>query len=306
MKRREVLRWIPSILAGGVLLPSCTMVEQNNSHSSVERFTLWQLPSQTPSQMNSYVLLTGSGKVVVMDGGTTGDAPYLKGFLAALGNQVQAWFISHPHADHIDALTALLEDPDELNIGAIYGSLPTKDWVKANEPNALPSLQKFNLALSQFDGPYTELSKGQIIRIDGICLEVLSVKNPEITRNAINNSSVAMRMSNSHKSFLFTGDLGVEGGQKLLNSPYRNKLRADYVQMAHHGQNGVDEAFYQAVQPAYCLWPTPLWLWDNNSGQGKGSGPWDTLRVREWMKKLNIKKHYISGYGLSRIDCKGP
>ena len=31
-------------------------------------FTLWQLPSQTPSQMNSYVLRTHTGKVMVVDG----------------------------------------------------------------------------------------------------------------------------------------------------------------------------------------------------------------------------------------------
>lgn len=302
MRRRELLQWIAAILAGGVLLPSCKVVERNKNNPLTGRFTLWQLPSQTTSQMNSYVLLTGSGKVVVIDGGMTGDAPYLKGFLAALGNQVQVWFVSHPHADHVGALTALLENSDKLNIGTIYGSLPAEDWVEANEPGTLPTLQKFNLTLGKFDGLYAELNEGQIIRIDGIRFEILGVKNPEITGNAVNNSSVVMRVSDSHKSILFTGDLGIEGGRKLLNSPYGNVLRADYIQMAHHGQNGVDEAFYKAVQPKYCLWPTPLWLWDNNSGQGKGSGPWDTLRVREWMKRLNVKKHYISGYGLCRID----
>jgi len=35
--------------------------------------------------------------------------------------------------------------------------------------------------------------------------------------------------------------LGVEGGRKLLNSPYAKRLPADYLQMAHHGQNGVEE-----------------------------------------------------------------
>ena len=121
----------------------------------------------------------------------------------------------------------------------------------------------------------------------------MGVKNPEITSNAVNNSSLVIRVSDSNKSVLFTGDLGMEGGQKLLNSPYRKKLRADYIQMAHHGQNGVDEVFYEAVQPKYCLWPTPLWLWDNDSSQGKGTGPWDTLRVREWMERLNVKRSDI-------------
>ena len=64
----------------------------------------------------------------------------------------------------------------------------------------------------------------------------------------------------------------------------------------------VDEAFYRAVQPTYCLWPTPRWLWENDSGAGKGSGPWDTLNVRDWMSRLNIRRHYVAADGLHRID----
>ena len=90
---------------------------------------LWQLPSQTPSQMMSYVLRTGSGLVIVIDGGNTADAPYLRGFLGALGHRVRAWFISHPHPDHVDALTAILEDPQGLSVDSIYASLPTESWV---------------------------------------------------------------------------------------------------------------------------------------------------------------------------------
>jgi hypothetical protein len=100
---------------------------------------------------------------------------------------------------------------------------------------------------------------------------------------------------------LFTGDLGVEGGVKALHSPFREKLRAKYVQMAHHGQNGVNEEFYRAVQPSACLWPTPDWLWDNDKGGGKGSGPWATLTVRSWMEKLGVKKHFVAKDGLYRI-----
>ena len=51
-------------------------------------FALWQLSPQGPSQMNSYVFVTDKGRVVVLDGGTADDAPFLRGFIAALGNHV--------------------------------------------------------------------------------------------------------------------------------------------------------------------------------------------------------------------------
>ena len=88
----------------------------------------------------------------------------------------------------------------------------------------------------------------------------------------------------------------------MLEGPYRDRLRADYVQMSHHGQNGVDEAFYQAVRPTCCLWPTPRWQWENDAGEGPETGPWRTREVREWMEKLNVQKHYVSADGLCRID----
>lgn len=70
--------------------------------------TLWQLPAQTQTQMNSYVIRTAGNEVIVIDGGTKGDASYLHKFIKRLGNHVNAWFISHPHLDHADALTEIL------------------------------------------------------------------------------------------------------------------------------------------------------------------------------------------------------
>ena len=266
-------------------------------------FTLWQLPNQTPTQMMSYVLQTAHGKLIVIDGGTAGDAPYLADFLKERGNHVEAWFITHPHSDHFGAITEILKAPGELQIEAMYGSLPPIDWVRqyASEDEA-KYLTQFNEALDQDSRRFDDLALGQTMDIDGVHIEVLGIRNPEITGNPINNSSLVLRVSDGKKSVLFPGDLGKEGGDKLLQGPYADRLPSGYVQMAHHGQNGVSEAFYQKVAPAYCLWPTPKWLWDNDKGGGPDSGPWRTLEVRAWMDKLNIQHHYLLWEGLQEIQ----
>ena len=266
-------------------------------------FTLWQLPEQTHSQMMSYVIRSAGGKVIVIDGGTAGDAPYLRGFLAALGNNVQAWFITHPHSDHVGALGEILPHPQGLKIGTIYASMPDSDWVVKYVPrDEVAEVTDFQKALKAAGRSTTDMAVGQVLRIDGIRIEVLGIKNPEFTQNALNNSSAVLRVSDKAKTVLFLGDLGFEGGEKLLGSAGRDRLRADYVQMAHHGQNGVGENVYRAVSPSYCFWPTPRWLWNCDSGKGTGSGPWRTLEVRAWMAKLNIKRHYVSADGLYRIE----
>ena len=290
--------------AGGIWRSAKLLVlaSKKKDDAVEETFMLWQLPSQTGGQMNSYVIKTVHDKIVVIDGGFTEDAGYLKGFLEALGNDVDMWFISHQHLDHICALTAILENPGDLKIDHIYGSMLDEQWVKANESEGTKTTIDFTAALRKAGKEVTELELGQVIEIDGVSIEILGIENPEIVANAINNSSVVMRVWDDKKSILFTGDLGIEGGNKLLNSKYKKRLKSDYVQMAHHGQNGVTKEFYEAVGAEHCIWPTPLWLWDNNNGGGKGSGPWVTLEVRGWMDELGVKTHYCLFDGLQRIQ----
>jgi len=266
-------------------------------------FTLWQLPMQTRSQMNSYVIRTAGSEVIVIDGGTKGDSAYLREFIRDRGNHVNAWFISHPHYDHVDALTAILGNPAGIKIDAVYASLPDEDWLKKHQDaGALVTQRALKAALEESNCRLLELSLGQKINFQGVTFEILAVRNPELTVNAINNQSAVWRVDGGGESVLFLGDLGVEGGEKLLASPYRTRLKADYVQMSHHGQTGVSEEFYETVNPNYCLWPTPGWLWDNDKGRGRNSGPWKTLEVRAWMEKLNIEEHYVAKDGLHRID----
>jgi beta-lactamase superfamily II metal-dependent hydrolase len=285
-------------------LPLSATVAADQPVAPPATFTLWQLPEQTGGQMMSYVLRTTGGKILVIDGGRAGDAPYLRGFLGALGNKVEAWFITHPHLDHIDALTEILAQPRGIEIGTIYASMPDGEWMAkyVHESDEGDTVPRFNKALEAAKKSLSNLELGQLLEIDGVHVEILGIRNPEITSNPLNNSSIVMRVWDSTKSILFLGDLGVEGGEKLLQGSYRDKLHADYVQMAHHGQNGVGKDVYEAIRPTHCLWPTPRWLWNNNAGKGNGTGPWKTLEVRAWMDELSVKSHFVTADGLQRIE----
>ena len=129
------------------------------------------------------------------------------------------------------------------------------------------------------------------------------MKNPEITNNAFNNSSMVIKMNLEKSSILFLGDTGEESGDKLLNTQ-KDKLKSDIVQVAHHGQRGAKESLYQEIKPTICLWPTPKWLWDNDNGGGKDSGQWKTLETRAWMEKLGVKKNIVEKDGDITIKVK--
>lgn len=256
-------------------------------------FTLWQIPSHSNTIGNSYVFQTAKGKVIVMDGGFPEEANTLRGFIGALGNEVEAWFISHPHNDHMGALTEILKNPQEMKIKHIYHSRISKT-VQAAEPDYSPSCQEFYDLLDKTTIPVTDIrTPGDVFSYDDMKLKVLSVAN-EITTNAYNNSSMIMRVWDKKKTIVFLGDAGIECGNLALNGPFRDDLDCEYLQMAHHGQNGCDKHFYQSIKFRVCLWPTPSWVWNNDQGKGFNTGILKTVETRTWMKELGIKEHHVT------------
>jgi hypothetical protein len=143
---------------------------------------------------------------------------------------------------------------------------------------------------------------GLVVEIDNVKFKILAVKNEELTVNAYNNSSMVIRVWDSVRSVLFLGDAGVEEGDKILLGPFRNELDSDFVQMAHHGQRGVSKEFYQSFKFKTCLWPAPLWLYNNDRGDGFNTSNLETIKTREWMKELGIEKHFVGGDGLFVIE----
>ncbi|MGN0232435.1 MAG: ComEC/Rec2 family competence protein [Muribaculaceae bacterium] len=264
-------------------------------------FTLWQLPSQHNDIGNSYVLLTDKGRVVVMDGGTYQEADYLRGFIEALGNEVEAWIISHPHPDHMGALNEILKRQWTMKINRVYHSRVSDAFFDC-EPDYSARGREYYATLDKSGIPVTDYTEaGDMLQIDGLNMKILGVKNEDIGN--YNDSSLIIRAWDKHKSVLFLGDAGAEQGNRLLAGPYASDLDCDYIQMSHHGQRGCSEEFYKTVKFHACLWPTPLWVWNNDGGQGINTAHLKTFDTRRWMDEKGIKEHHVSCLeGIWRLD----
>jgi beta-lactamase superfamily II metal-dependent hydrolase len=145
-------------------------------------------------------------------------------------------------------------------------------------------------------------SPGLVIQVSRTRFKILSVKNEHIKVNPYNNSSMVIRVWDSKKSFVFLGDAGKEEGNQLLNGSFRKDLDCDYLQMAHHGQNGVSKDFYRRVKFKACLWPSPSWVYNNDIGEGFNTHTFETVEIRSLVDSLGIKKNYCSCAGLSKIE----
>ena len=254
--------------------------------------------------MMSYIMKTASGEIIVMDGGMDGDADYLSEMIKTISGgkgHVDLWLMTHIHGDHSLALATLLDRGTDIEIKRVCYDFPTVDWVSSYENG---STKYSTYILKQFEKLKNKgkLAPNDPIRFGETEILALNDRDPSITVNAINNSGIVYRIKTPKTTLLFLGDLGIEAGDRLVKLQKPEMLKADVVQMAHHGQQGVRQSFYDLVRPKICLWPTPDWLWDNNIGCGEGSGPWKTVQNRAWMDDLGVKIHYVSKNGLTKLD----
>lgn len=262
---------------------------------------LMLIGSQAASQNESFLITSKSGKLIMVDGGLPEDTEHLKEILRARGGRVAAWLITHPHSDHVGALTNILNDPASgITIDAIYYNFAPIEWYWANEEYRAQMVADCMAALANLSPSvnHPNIRKGEVINVDDVRITVMN--EPYLFQtNAINNSSVAYRVELNGRRIMFLGDMGVPAGNSFLNE-YKdnlNELKAEIVQMAHHGEQGVDRNVYEAIGAHTCLWCCPQWLWDNDKGGGANSGTWKTLEVRGWMRDLKVRTHVVAKDG---------
>lgn len=264
--------------------------------------TLYFLGNTTSTQMLGCVLLT-EHHTIVIDGGMPQDAGQIAELLQQHSrSRVDAWFFTHPHGDHIGAFLAFAERYSEMTVGGVYHHFPSVEerntYGRRSEAEAA-MWERFEQLAAALNG--SEIQRGDTFRFDEITISVLRVYDPRITADFINNSSAVFRVDTPDRSVLILGDLGAEGGKALQASCSADSLSADYTQMAHHGQGGVDREFYAYIRPRCCLWPTPRWLWENDNGDGPGTGPWKTCETRRWMAELGVTEHIVQKDGTAEI-----
>ena len=264
--------------------------------------TLEQLKNSGHSQMMGYIIKTDNDKIIVIDGGTSDDTENLLQKINEYTGKVDYWFITHPHQDHATAFIEIVNNYN-IDIGKVYVTTEDEEWYNNYGDGRADECIRFldTIKSEKISSKVEEVTLNEQIQIDNIKCEILGIKNQEITKNAINNSSMVIKMETKKNSILFLGDTGVESGNKLLDNQ-KEKLKVNILQMAHHGQQGVSKEIYEYIKPKICLWPTPDWLWINDSGNGEDSGPWKTKETRKWIEELNVNKNIIEKDGNIKIS----
>ncbi len=271
---------------------------------------LFALAPEPNSLMQSFVIRTENGKLIVIDGGIEGEGQNAKAYMpaalraiAGVGQtdlvEVEAWILSHAHLDHYGELTkTLTEYANDENFVIKQFIFDFPDFGSTEYPTAHSGQSYLDLlknAMNAFaearelpitngstyyddvNGAFANaasIAEGCELEIDGIRLEFLQTWRKEDGTN-INNNSLVMRAWVEGQSILFLQDTAVERGMTLVDT-YGDAIKSDIVQMAHHGQGGVDKAAYDAIAAKVRIWNTPIWVWND-------PGRYEIGATREWV-----------------------
>ena len=206
------------------------------------------VPTPTTRELNAHFIDVGQGDAILIDLGETeilidggdkspGVTEYLNDYMD--DRVLEVMVATHPHADHIGGLIAVLDSFDVEEIWLNGDNATTKTYEafmsRVNAEGAL-----INRAL-----------RGQSIEVDSLTLDILNPWIPQFSD--INNNSIVLLLSYGEIDFLFMGDAeqGAEG----------NILRAgilpdvEILKVGHHGSNSSSSPeFLNAVKPETAIY----------------------------------------------------
>lgn len=189
-------------------------------------------------QGDSTLIITPSGRQVLIDGGPDGDvvSQRLAEALPGGDRSLDVILMTHLDSDHSQGLLAVL---DRFGVGAVLTGPYTVDS---------PVRPEWEQALMRNGISPVEVSAGHRITLDdGVVLEVLN-PIPGRPLGDTNNDSVAVRLAYGSVSVLVAADMEDEAELRLVGSG--TEISSTVLKAGHHG-SGTSSAgkFLEAVSP---------------------------------------------------------
>lgn len=248
--------------------------------------------SVSGNQAMLYTIEDKDNHLILIDGGWTNDAEQVWKVIEEHNKIVDVWIITHPDPDHIGAFNEIMssEKRFDISIGKIY--VPDVNYESfAQEANWWDGLKEYELfmELSKDWGNVIEVKVGDSVEHSNLIFDFYnSYSNRVEGADAINDGSLMFEVHGKEESMLFCADVGASMSEKLIEQ-WGDKLKADYIQMAHHGNGGLNEAFYRLVAPRIAISDAPEWLFHPAEGT-----PYDSVQKTAIMESMGAQVLYYA------------
>jgi hypothetical protein len=226
------------------------------------------------------------GSFIIIDGGHSGNSGiYASNIIKALREQskeyaktdkditIAAWLITHPHTDHFDTFIKEYKQFTKFNFERIMVNFWPEEAFetakKADSSFATGQYKNYNKTVSiarEIGVDYVVPHVGQVWWFGDTEFEILYTLDAYLptVANAFNTCSIVFRSTTKDASgketkVIITGD-ATGHALNICNTMYKNELKCDVVQVAHHGggtggANSGTQTAYALMKPSVILWP---------------------------------------------------
>ena len=268
----------------------------------------------------SYVIQLKDYSFIVLDGGTSAQSnvDMLYNYLVSKTPsgqkpEIACWVFTHADPDHIGAPAAFMKTyMEQVDIESVAYNFPDCSVQDTSQDDAAIGTAIFTLknTIKSFYGStvYT-VRTGQKLYFKGVEMEIIFTEEdlyPE-RANSYNDTTLMARFTfDNGETFTVLGD-STERTSKQVAATYKDYLKSDMLQLAHHGLIGGDKALYAYIDPDICFWATSKERFEGNhdtnkDGQvtsadvqhclGKGGCDYNTY-IRD--TSIKARTHYHAG-----------
>lgn len=195
-------------------------------------------------QADSELICLPTGEHILIDAGTSSTQEELVRQLRSLGAETLDLVVAtHPHADHIGGMAAVLE---ALTVEQIV--------MPVTSDSSTPTTQTYEALLDAIGEEGLTVTPAQageeIWNGGGASLQVLAPNAQSY--GDLNDYSVVLRLAYGADSFLFTGDAEETSEEEMLSRGWT--LNATVLKCGHHGsETSTSQPFLDTVRPQYAV-----------------------------------------------------
>ena len=250
-----------------------------------------------PNRM-TYVVKLDNGEFLVADSGTNKQHSYIYDELMRLSDDgkpvVAVWTFSHFHQDHNGGFVEFVQNEEymkNVTVKSVIYNTPEQQLISLASKLDQKNMSMWESLLDRHGIQRYQARTGQKYRFANAELDILYTYEDLmpffVYHDRSNPSSFVYSMKIEGQRFIITGDCCGEA-TKLMVARYGETLKADFVQLPHHGRGdgGTDPMFYEKVNADYIIWP----------GEPKSLSPTE----RDALTK--VKKYFVMCEGTVTLD----
>jgi len=219
--------------------PADDPLTPTNALSLIPELDMLQVIILDVGQADCILLKTGSHSMLI-DAGNIGQDTLILDYLSKFDvDNLDYLVATHPHADHIGAMAAVIRAMDSI------GDVLTPDI-----PYTTKTFEDLLNVIEEKDIPLRAVAPGGLFALGNAQIQVLAPNSAAYTD--LNEYSVVLRVEFGATSFLFAGDAGAKSEIEQLSSGL--PLEAEVLKVGHHGSSASSSQEYlDAVNPQYAV-----------------------------------------------------